>query len=142
MTEEEKRLFDSLLEERNFEFEQIQERRKGEWRLTLTIWSGLAGTILAMLNKDYTEHIKKIPDWCFQIGVLFLILLHASFLSGVAKRHHDNRVTARAASARMATLIGSKIPEKPVSKFLDWSRGVQFCITLFLGFWIELLRLF
>ena len=70
MEEPDKRLFDALAEIKRATFTRIHERRQGEWKLTLSIWGGLAGLAAIILEKSGGENgailllgLKKVTGY-------------------------------------------------------------------------------
>ena len=95
MLDEDKNLYDALAEWKGAEYERIQARRGSEWRLTLAIWGGFGALLLATAqsSKDCAP-IAKLP-WLFvATGSSILVAMHALFLKGIAKQHHQNRINA------------------------------------------------
>ena len=90
MEEAEKRLFDALAEIKRAAFARIHERREGEWKLTLSIWGGLAGLTAIMLEKpEAAKGLAVLPYWSIVVAGLLLLALH--FAGRVAGAQRNQR---------------------------------------------------
>lgn len=135
MNSNDKNRFDALAEIKRSAFARVEERRRGEWQLTLSIWTGLAGLLALMLKEpEAVQPLSRVPSFAFLALGSILLLLHGSFLRSVGKRHDVDRSEASEAAKEMAKLANVEEPSGlKGSRALDWSRRVQFGISVLLS---------
>ncbi|MCJ7777994.1 MAG: hypothetical protein MUP16_06740 [Sedimentisphaerales bacterium] len=142
-----KNRFDALATIWESSWKRIQERRSTEWRLTLTIWTGLGSLEVLVLSGKVPFYefnsILRIATSLFLIGAGCLLLIwHYKFLINIGIRHNDDREIADKILEEMAKIDKldflleiidnlKKFRQSQRQK-LDWSRRLQWNVSLLL----------
>ena len=140
MDDDTKRTFDALAEIKRGAFSRIQGRREGEWKLTISIWGALAYLTVIAVDKPQVAqglaslHLPLLVALLLALVLACLIVLslHYQFLVDLGRRHNDDQVEAIEAAQKMARIAGVTEPMKGEYRKLDWSRRVQFAMSVML----------
>ena len=133
-----KQRFDALAVIWSAAHKRIAKRQESEWRATIAIWTALAALSGIVLAKPGALGALIDPPgllWLLGLGAVSLLVLHWSFLQWVGTRHDNDREIASQLLGEL-TLLCRGIPPASAHPFankaLDWSRRVQFGISVLL----------
>jgi hypothetical protein len=140
LSDGEKRTADILLEQQKMSWAQFNARREYEFRVTLTIWSGLAAAVAGSLTFErfaglfYGEHIL--------LGAAALLTAtHGYWCYGVHQAQAKDRAVALSFEAALNQLTGFRFDSlvqvtlrRGIRRrwLLQWTLVVQFAITVLL----------
>lgn len=145
MDEDTKRQCDVIMKLRDESWKRIFERRHYEWRAAYTLWAALgAFIVIALTNKGiFVSHN------CFTLAGVIIIgaalcIFHGLWLKGLGRATDDDRQIAIHYEKKLRSLSKSELEgerEKELDKhsnkqrglFGDWSRSIQFFVTMVLS---------
>lgn len=146
-----KRRFDAIASLRTGLWNNFNERRTYEWKLTLGLWTVAAIFISSFLFSGPPKICDERVRWGGYILAAGAIFLHWSFLRGLSRANATDRKVMRYDENILRSLSGAELSKEldceitcwskaREQRFLgDWSYGAQFGITIFLYAAIALL---
>lgn len=141
MDEETKRRFDALYQLFEGCHIAISERRKYEWRATLSLWGVFIGLVATLLTRPLT--IPRTLLLPITIFLLLILVFHWRWLASVGARHDENRETLDFYEEKMHNLLelasfyqsqlGKRKQLRHSILGLDWSRWIQLAVSIILA---------
>jgi len=140
MTDDQKRLFDSIFELYRTAWSQFNERRSYEFKISLSFWAALTAAIAGSLR------LENLPGSRFTLILLsiFSFVLHWIWCRGIGEAQRAERKIAFFYERKLQALAGAEFDED-LRRLLDslketmgllknWTYRFQLGVTAFLGF--------
>jgi hypothetical protein len=122
--------FESLMRIAEFNIRQFNERRDYSWKIALSFWGTIIGSIAII--RPFQESISN-SKWAVILGGVIVILVHVRWLYGVFIADQKDKEFAFKARDKAMKIMGIEPPKPEKKNFLaDWSAQFQFMVTFML----------
>ena len=134
MNEDVKRVFDALAELWSGRWENFNQRRIYEWKLSLAIWGAATAFIIGCISGKFPQVGLPVLYWTIAIAGAIAVL-HITWLYGLGVNNENDRTVMHDYEERMRQLVLADFKPRQFEKsgpLLNWSHGPQVGITLLL----------
>lgn len=116
MEENDKRLFDSLKELENENWEEFQEKTRFEWRLSYAIWTSIVAAIGSIIAGKATSIVPKVHILIALAICILPFAIHGIYLHWIQTCLRKTRTYIYKARKEMWKLVGDNEYEPPGEK--------------------------
>jgi hypothetical protein len=110
LTEDEKRLADVLLSLQTHAFNSLNERRRYEWRLSISLWTAMV-VLLAFLLKREVALLSVWVKVALTLVAAVVAVLHAVWMKGAGRRNGADVRTSYFWEAKTRELLDVEYPK-------------------------------